>query len=151
MAQDYLLRMIQQVAAMLAGILAKRQAGDLAGAEDELQEKSLQYVGLPLVVVKHAAPEAILELLGTGGALRHSRGVLLAELLIQDAALAEARGNPPEALISYQLASRLLADSLGVLSIEEEAVYRAKLVDLSAKLRDLGDGTMGPDLPSDRL
>jgi len=141
MAQDLLLRMIQQVGAMLAGIIAKRKAGDLDGAEAELQERSLQAVGLPLFVLRHSPPEAVQELLDTSGARRPERGVLLAELLIQDGELAEARGNPPEALGSYRLASRLLVDALGVLSVDDERHYREKLFALTVKLRDLGDGS----------
>jgi hypothetical protein len=138
MAEDYILRMLQQISAMIAGIVGKKQAGDFAGAEAELQEKCLQHIGLPLDVVKHAPPDALAELLAAGGALRHTKGVFLAELLLQDAALAEARGNPPEALLAYQQASRLLVDALNVLSADEEKHYRARLVDISAKLRDLG-------------
>jgi hypothetical protein len=63
MAQDYILRMLQQIGAMLAGIIAKKQQGDLAGAEAELQEQCLHRVGLPLFVLKHSPPEAVAELL----------------------------------------------------------------------------------------
>ena len=139
MSQDYILRMLHQVGAMLAGIIAKRQRGDLAGAEAELQEQCLQRVGLPLVVVKHSPPQAVAELLAGGGALHHARGVFVAELLLQDAALAEARGNPPDALGSYRVAYRLLTDALSVLSVDEEKTYRARLVAIAARLRDLGD------------
>lgn len=140
MAQDYILRMIQQVAAMLAGIIAKKQRGDWDGAEAELDEQCRQHVGLPLVVVKHSPPADVVDLLAASGARQHTRGIMLAELLLQDAALAEARGNPPAALLSYRLAFRLLSDALLVLAHEEENHYRARLVDISAKLRDLGDG-----------
>lgn len=126
---------------MLASILAKRQAGDLIGAEAELEERALQCIGMPLAVLKHSPPDAVVELLATAGARRHERGVLLAELLLQDGELAEARGNPFEALGSYQLASRLLTDALGVLTVDEERRYREKLERLAVKLRDLGDGS----------
>ena len=74
--------------------------------------------------------------------MRHMRGVVLAELLLQDAHLAEARGNPPEAVMSYRLASRLLMDALVVLPLDEEKEYRSRLEDIAARLRDLGDGQM---------
>lgn len=143
MAQDYIVRMLQQIGAMIAGIVARKQAGDLAGAEAEIREKCLEHIGLPLDVVKHASPDGLAELLAAGGALRHTKGVFLAELLLQDAALAEARGNPPEAWLGYQHAFWLLSDALGVLSGDEEKTYRAKLVDISVKLRELGAGIAG--------
>jgi len=141
MAQDYVLRMIQQIAAMLAGIVAKRQQGDLAGAEAELQDKCLQHVGLPLMVVKHSSPEVVSAWLASAGAMRHLRAVTLAELLLQDAALSEARGNPPEAVLAYEHAFRLLHDALGVLSIDDEKACRERLSTIAAKLRDLASDT----------
>jgi hypothetical protein len=97
-------------------------------------------VGLPLEIAKHATPEVLAELLATGGAVRHMRGIFLAELLVQDAALAEQRGNPPEAVLGYQQAFHLLHDALPFLPHDEEKHYRARLLDISAKLRDLGSG-----------
>jgi hypothetical protein len=132
--------MIQQIGVMLAGILAKRRAGDLAGAEAELREKALQNVGLPLTAVKHSPPEAVQALLAETGAMQPLRTVLLAELLIEDGNLAEARGNPPEAVLSLQLASRLLEDVVDVLPRDDAQTYRARLEDLAARLRDLGGG-----------
>ncbi len=138
MATDYIMRVIEQVAAMLAGIMARRKAGDQAGAAQELEEQSLRQVGLPLFVVKHSPPEAVTALLAESGARRHVRGVLLSELLLQDAALAEERGNPPEAVASYALAFRLLNDALATLAVDDEVIYRDRLGEISAKLRDLG-------------
>jgi hypothetical protein len=144
MAQDFIVRMLQQISAMLAGIVARKQRGDLAGAEVEVRERCLQHIGLPLDVVKHATPDAVAELLAAGGARRHAHGVLLAELLLQDAALAEARGNPPEALLGYQHAFRLLCDAADVLGGEEERHCRTRLTEIGVKLRDLGDGPLPP-------
>lgn len=141
MASDYILRMIEQVAMMIAAIIARRQRGDLAGAAGEIEEKCLQHIGLPLAVIRQSTPEAVAELLAAGGGLRHPRSILLAELLIQDAGISELRGDPPFAAIAYAHAARLLADSLPVLSGDDLAHYEGRLAEVNAKLRDIGDGT----------
>jgi hypothetical protein len=142
MAADYILRMIQQAAMMLASIIARKERGDLPGAAREIEEKCLQTVGLPLAVIKQSTPDSLAELLAAGGALRPARSIALAELLIQDAELCERQGDPVLAVLAYAHAARLLADSLGALSGEDFTHYQSKLEDVDAKLRDLDDGAL---------
>jgi prolyl-tRNA editing enzyme YbaK/EbsC (Cys-tRNA(Pro) deacylase) len=66
-------------------------------------------------------------MLATDGGTRHVRAVMLAELLLQDAELAEAAGQKREALISRAQAQALIAHNLTQLSPEDQAVYRDKL------------------------
>lgn len=138
MPQDYIVRMIQQMAAMLAGIIAQRQRGELSSAADSIEQKCLEHVGLPLSVVKHTSPEGLAELLATGGDLRYIRSIALAELLIQDAEISVLRGSPFTAVASYTHAVRLLSDSIPVLDREEQRHYRGKLEDVATRLQDLG-------------
>ncbi|HEX2099126.1 MAG TPA: hypothetical protein VHF69_00600 [Candidatus Synoicihabitans sp.] len=138
MPQDYILRLLQQLGAIVATILGKRAAGDLDGAEAEIAEQCLRHTGLPLVVVKQSTPEALAQLLAMGGAMQTSRALILAELLRHDAQLAEARGNPVAAALSYQQADRLIADSLPSLAGEEAEAFRQKQAEIATKLRDLG-------------
>jgi hypothetical protein len=62
---------------------------------------------------------------------------MLAELLIQDAEISAAQGEPQQALADYLHAFCLLFDSIEVLSSEEQATYRPKLAMLAAKLDHL--------------
>ncbi len=140
MAADYLLRMIEQLAAAVASILAAKNRGDLPRAAREIEERCLEATGLPLVLVKQSPPDALVELLATAGPLRHVRGVTLAELLLLDASLAEGRGNPPEAANSHRLARRLLLESLDAFGAEERRRFDGHLATIEAKLRDLGGG-----------
>ena len=109
MAADYILRMIEQLAAAIAGIVASKNRGDLPRAALEIEDKCLEQTGLPLSVIKQSAPDTLVALLAVGGTLRHTRGVMLAELLVLDAGLAEVRGNPLDPVNSYLLAQRLFA------------------------------------------
>ena len=137
MAQDYIMRLLQQVAAMLAGIIAKKRLGLLAEARQELEETCLRTVGLPLDRVKRLSPDELAEKLRFSGALRYTRAVMLAELLIQDAEILESKNEAQQALASYIHAFCLLSDSLEVLSTEEQAIYGAKLEILAGKIDHL--------------
>lgn len=127
---------------MLAQIVAKKTRGDVSGAAAEIEEQCLQHIGLPLILIKQSSPDAVAGLLASGGALRTTRAILLAELLLQDAELSELRGNPPEAVLSYSHAQRLLADVVGALNPDEQAHYRDQLANIAAKLRDLGGDSL---------
>lgn len=138
MAQDYIIRLIQQMAAMLAGIIAQRQRGELSAAAASLEEKCLAHVGLPLAVIKHASPEGLADLLAVGGDRRFVRSIALVELLIQDAEISVLRGSPFAAVASYRHAGRLLSDALPVLDSDEKAHYQRKLDAVATRLDDLG-------------
>src|SRR3979411_2286455 len=78
MPQDCLLRMIEQVAQLLAEILRLRKIGRISDPADTAKEGWGQAVGLPFDVVKHSAPETILQLLESDGGTQHVRAVMLA-------------------------------------------------------------------------
>jgi len=123
MPQDYILRLIEEVALMLAE-LARLKSGEKPARISAL---CLRETGLPLDFVKHSAPDTILRLLETGGGTQYARAVLLAELLLQDADVGESAGKNREAIISRAQAATLLEHSIDHLSPDEQAVYRPKL------------------------
>jgi len=131
MPTDWLLRLIEQISIMLAE-LSRLKKGERPARISAL---CLRETGLPFDFVKHSSPQTILELLASGGATQHVRAVLLAELLLQDADLADAGGKAREATISRAQAQALLAHSVDQLSPEEQAVYRPKLEELTKQLR----------------
>jgi hypothetical protein len=130
MATDYILRLIEQVTLMLAELSRLRTPEKAA----RISAICLREVGLPMDFVKHSAPETILQLLKSGGGTQYARAVLLAELLLQDAAVSKANGKEDEAIVSRSQAQALLAYSVNELSPEEQAVYRPKLEELTAAL-----------------
>lgn len=131
MAEDYILRLIEQVSLMLAE-LSRLKAGEKPARISAL---CLRETGLPLDFVKHSSPEAILQLLETGGGTQYARAVLLAELLLQDADAGDAAGKNREATISRAQAEALLAHSMDQLSADEQAIYRPKLEALTLDLK----------------
>lgn len=128
MARDYILRMVEQIAALLATILAKKQAGKVAEAETEVENVCLQTIGLKLADLKRLSPEAVEDLLKSAGALRPVRAITLAELLLVDAEMHEASPNTmPPVVSNYVHAFCLFADAMDTLTTEEQTFYRAKL------------------------
>ena len=138
MAQDYLLRLIEQVSQMIAEILALRKIGRISDAAEQIEAMCQQNIGLPLDLVKRSAPETILQLLESGGGTQHIRAVMLAELLLQDAELNDAAGKNREATISRAQARVLLARNIDRLSPDDQTVYRRKLEALDAQISGPG-------------
>lgn len=134
MAQDYVMRLIEQVSRMLAAIIAYKQAGRDAEAALEIDLSCRQTIGLPLESVRRSSPEYLWEFLQQGGGLRYSRAVMLAELFLQDAELSKIGNRPDDAILSQRHAFCLLAESIGVLSRDEAAIYRPKLEALANEL-----------------
>jgi hypothetical protein len=130
-ASDYILRLIDQIALLLAEILQLRKFGRAGEAREQISKACLKNIGLPFALVKRSAPETILEMLATGGGTQHVRAIMLAELLLQDAELSESAGQKREALISRAQARALIAHNLGQLSPEDQTIYRVKLDALS--------------------
>jgi len=137
MPEDYIMRLVQQVAAMLAAIIAKRGDGKPAEARQDLDSTCLQTIGLPLATLKRYTPEVLARQLAQSGANRYARSIILAELFIQDAELLSENGDEKGALASYLHAFCLIFDSFSLLSTDEQTVYRPKLKMLTAKLEHL--------------
>src|SRR3982751_6884864 len=93
MPRDYIMRMVDQIAAMLASILARREEGYVEQATQEMDGHCLRTVGLTLERLKSLSPEAVAQLLAENGALQPVRAITLAEVLLIDAELNEEQSN----------------------------------------------------------
>jgi len=100
MQRDYIMRLIEQIAALMASIIAKERAGKYPEAKVEIDEKARQTIGLSLEQMRKLSPEAVSQLLASSGGLRYGRAVILAELLLHDAKVSEATGQSSDALLS---------------------------------------------------
>lgn len=135
MQRDYLMRLIEQAVAMIMSILTKADAGRPADATQDLDQMCQRTSGLDLSTLKDSSPDEVASLLEQGGALRYCRSVILAEVLLADAAL-QAQRDPaaPPPLKNLVHAFCLLSDSIDVLGGDDEITYRQKLRELAAKL-----------------
>ena len=137
MPQDYIMRLIERIAGLLASIIAKERAGLHSEAKADIDEKTQQTIGMGTRDVRRLSPEAVAELLQSSGGLRYGRAVILAELLLHDAAISDATGQDSDALLDYLHAFCLLSDAIDTLSDDDQAVYRPKLDALVVRLRNL--------------
>jgi hypothetical protein len=134
MPQDFILRLIQQVAQVLASILAFRKAGRMEEAQQAIGEQCFSVTGVPFLLAKNSTPEELLAMMDSGPVgLRCSRKIMMAELLLQDAEIDEATGNLPAAQKTEMLAASLIAASVDSLPADEAKVYREKLASLRLK------------------
>ena len=131
------MRLVQQIAQLIARVAGLRQQGRNEEAVKEIDNLCLQTAGLPLSRIRQSSPESLASFLETGGALRYDRAITLAALLQQDAELSEIAARPAEALVSRLHAFCLLADSVHVLPAQEQAEYRQKMNALAEQLQSV--------------
>lgn len=135
---DYILRLVEQISRILAGIIHQKRLGRGEHALAGVEQACLEQVGLPLELIKQASPEQLLALLRSGGDIWVTRSLILAELLREEAEICELRGNAPSAALSYAHASRLIVDALPFLNDDEKRHFEILLDHIESKRRDLG-------------
>jgi hypothetical protein len=134
--QDYIMRLIQQVAQMVAVIMGHRKAGRGDEAAEEIERACLQTAGVPLTLIRQASPEALRQFLQPGGPQRLTRDFLLAELLLQDAEIQQENGCSAASLHSKAHAFCLISDSVDALTVDDMVHYHARLDALAVELKD---------------
>jgi hypothetical protein len=135
MAEDYIMRLTAQIAAMLAAILGKRNDGKIAEARQDLNKLCLDHIGLPLSTVMQMTPEALRGHLAQSGGNRIHRSLLLAEMLIHDAEMSTLGDSSPEAQFCYYHAASLLRDSIHFLPLSDQEAISDRLTFVRGKLQ----------------
>ena len=139
MPQDYFLRLIDQIAIMLAEIARLAASGDGSGARAEISERCRQTIGLDISQIQQMSPEALGQLIETSAGLRQTRAVTLAELLLKDAEMhADDLGRVS---LDRLHAFCLLAPVVDSLDTDDQRVYQQKLEGLRDYLRELSDNS----------
>lgn len=137
MPQDYILRLIDQIAIMLAEITRLEASGDGTGARAEISERCRQAIGLDISQIQQMSPEALGQLIETSAGLRQTRAVTLAELLLRDAEM--HAGDLGRVSLDRLHAFCLLASVVACLDREDQRVYRRKLETLRDHLAELSN------------
>ncbi len=137
MARDYILRLIEQLATLLAGLLARRKAGQTIEAREDLENLCVRTCGFTLNEIKLLAPEEVARLMQRAGAMQIFRSFAVAEMLLLDAQWQGEEGAKDSLIPNYVHAFCLIADSFDALTKEDQKHYEPKLRDLGAKLGDL--------------
>jgi len=137
MARDYILRLIEQIATMLAGLLARRKAGEVIEAREDLENLSVRTSGFTLSELKNLAPEEVSRLLKRTGSLQVIKSFTVAELFLLDAKWHEEDRTSEELLPNYVHAFCLIVDCIETLGKEDLQHYRGKLELIMEKLGEL--------------
>lgn len=96
---DYILRMIEQFAKMIASIILRRKAGDHKGALEQIQTTSRLYLKIELEELIAHTPEQMVESFrDPKGQLDLVKCVLCADLLLQLTLLSEEKGQKEASL-----------------------------------------------------
>ncbi len=134
MREDFIMRLIEQAAAMLAAIIAKMREGDLPAAEEKIDVNCRLRIGLPLEMVRHASPEALTLFITRDGQLRYVDAVMIGELMMQEAEICDSTNRAADALRCREQAFCLLTDAMPVLPFDDASIYRTKLEGLMEKI-----------------
>lgn len=106
MQRDYILRLIEQAALVIARIRQRILGGDVTTARDELRAEASRH-GVDLALARALDPHSLLLLLSPTGEPEPARCWLIAELLYLDGLQAQTAGELDQALRSYENALRL--------------------------------------------
>lgn len=140
MQRDYILRMIEQLGAMLARLRERILGGD-PGAPSELSVEAARQ-GVDLELARLLDEDSLLLLLSPGGQPESARCWLMAEFLYLDGLQKEEEGRPGESHASYRRALRLFrALDPAVIGGLPEATGRA--AEVQARIRSLAADTGG--------
>ncbi len=137
MARDYILRLIEQMATMLAALINRRRSGEVVQAREDLENTCVRTIGFTLSEIKNLAPEEVARILDRSGALRLTRAMILSELLRLDAEWHQEDRTSDQLMQNYVHAFCLVADSIDMLSSDEQPHFRARLATYAEKLGGL--------------
>ncbi|CAN5530719.1 hypothetical protein BH23CHL4_BH23CHL4_02480 [soil metagenome] len=148
MHQDYVMRMIQQMAVFITRVLRLREDGEYDEAIVEITHAYGRLAGLPASMVHALSDDDLIALLGAQGRIATDRCVALAELLREEGMVYDDQGNDDEALPRFVKALRLYLEALA----DEESLRAADIPGLDEVVQwvswyPLSAGTRGMLLP----
>lgn len=123
---DYIIRLIKQLAAVLARIVGKRQAGDFEGALAEAGKAWDDLIGQP--------PRDLVDLVDThtlAGMLKEPAKMrVAAQLLIEEGRAYAGKGDPVHAAICYRRAWELYLEARVIEPSDDDAAVLSELARL---------------------
>lgn len=130
--KDYLLRQIEKMGAILAGVRRMIVAGEPVRALNELRAVAAR-MGLDLDVLGALAPESLIAILGEDTL---ERLVPAADVLLVKGELEEAEGSLEQSADSYLKADILIRHLQGKIGEGSDPALQARIDDLAARLLD---------------
>ena len=105
--KDYIMRMIQQFAKLLAEVLFKIRSGNVEEAQSDIQSASQKYLGLGFDFLLGTSNQHLVNIFSIGGRLNAEKCYIAAQLFFHEAKAREAK-NPEDSFRCYIRALDLL-------------------------------------------
>lgn len=144
LTEDYFMRMINQMLAVLTKILYLKEAGQYQEAQMEIDQSLEQLLGVRADLLKQMDDLSIMRLLTTQGELVPDRLAMVAELYNLEGDLLVVKNNNPEAIQDYQRALTFYLEIILMESNQGSSELHKKIDELDQKL-------LGQELPTEVL
>ena len=135
---DYMLRLAEQVGSAIAAGLAEGGPGPTTGASDDLAALCRRHVGIDLAIVLGLSSAGLREVLGQSGPASVPKSAALAEILLAQGRLAEARGDRAVVVPCHVHPFHLLRTCGPAVRAADAAAHEAKVTATVDRLRELG-------------
>jgi tetratricopeptide (TPR) repeat protein len=140
LTEDYFMRMINQLLAVMTQILYHREAGRYQEAQVLIDQSLEQLLGVPPDLLRQMDDNSLLRLLTTQGELDPDRLALVADLYKLEGDLLSDQGKQREAELDYQRSMTFFLEIR--LSGQDEGLY-----DIDQKIDNLHEKLSGRNLP----
>jgi tetratricopeptide (TPR) repeat protein len=137
--EDYLMRIINQVLAVLMTAIGLRKAGKYSEARQALEQAIEQLTALPASIVDLMEDEALLSTLNTNGQLDVGRLALLADLYQEQGEIFSGMGKQDQAFVEF---ARALRFDLEVALFDDANLSTENIGKIEGLLHRLKDRTL---------
>ena len=137
LTEDYIMRMINQMVAVLAKLIGLKDAGQYQSAQQVIDQSLEQLLGLKPELLKHMDDSSILNLLTSQGELGTERLYILAELYRHEGDILIAQNRTQEAIFDYQLALFFYLQLPDDQKDQDSSKIKQKITDLFIELENV--------------
>jgi tetratricopeptide (TPR) repeat protein len=137
LTEDYIMRMINQMVAVLAKLIGLKDAGQYQSAQQVIDQSLEQLLGLKPELLKHMDDSSILNLLTSQGELGTERLYILAELYRHEGDILIAQNRTQEAIFDYQRALFFYLQLPDDQKDQDTSKIKQKIIDLFIELENV--------------
>ena len=137
LTEDYIMRMINQMVAVLAKLIGLKDAGQYQSAQQVIDQSLEQLLGLKPELLKHMDDSSILNLLTSQGELGTERLYILAELYRHEGDILLAQNRTQEAIFDYQRSLSFYLQLPDDQKDQDSSKIKQKITDLFIELENV--------------
>lgn len=137
LTEDYIMRMINQMIAVLTKLIGLKNAGQYQEAQQMIDQSLEQLLGLKPNLLRNMEDESILNLLTSQGELGTERLYILAQLYQHEGDILSAQKRDREAVLDYQRALNFYLQVAAKQADHESTQLNQKISDLFNELKNV--------------